>query len=270
MDFNNKNLDSNLENVDEETLKKIQEQNRINQQKVDVNKIMDSVDAPEVEFDDKKFKTGANVGMLAAQFKITADMQDKYDAFNQMADDYFDSKKIDAIQDSRRRDPLTTAINERNDKVETAMQEGTYIDERDKNFFIHTNPQQYENARKEEEAYNKSVETDVKITEINQQKDLNLQQAELDTISQLTGKDEYGVDRKQTPEDIQAIREKMKLIQELKQNTDVESKIKKPESLTTEELVANNMDLKKLQQQLNREYNSINNELTSNSAVKSK
>lgn len=270
MDLNNNILDSNLEKLDEETLKRIEEEKKKNQQSVDVNKVMDSVDAPKVEFEEEKLKTGIDTGLLAAQFRIAAAQQDRYDAFNQMADDYYDSKKIDAIQDSRRRDPLTTAIDERNDKVETAMQQGHFVDQRDKDFMINTNPQQYENARIEQQAYNKGVETDVKITEINQQKDLNLQQAELDTISQLTGKDEYGIDRKQTPEDIQAIREKMKLIQELKQTTNVESQIKKPESLTTEELVANNMDLKQLQQQLNREYKSIGDELINDSLVKSK
>lgn len=38
---------------------------------------------------------GMKVGAAAAEFRLLAEEQDRIDAFNQMADDYFDSKKID-------------------------------------------------------------------------------------------------------------------------------------------------------------------------------
>lgn len=205
---------------------------------------------------------GMKIGTAAAEFRALANEQDQIDAFNQMADDYQDGKKIEAIQESRRRDVLNEAINERNDRVQNAMQQGNFVDSRDKDFLYHTNPQQYEQARVQAEVMNDSVMNDAEISQINQQKDLQLNQAELDVISQLTGKNEFGQDRQQTVEELQALKEKMEIIQQMKANTNVESQIKAPHVMSTEELMQNQIQLQQLQQQLNGEYEEINNNLT--------
>ena len=57
-----------------------------------------------------------------------------------MADDYFDGKKIDQILESRRRDPLNEAIDERDNRVQSAMQQGNFVDTRDKEFLFHKLP----------------------------------------------------------------------------------------------------------------------------------
>lgn len=107
------------------------------------------------------------------------------------------------------------------------MQQGSYVDTRDKDFLFHNNPQQYEQARVQGEVANQGVLNDAKITELNQQKDLQLNQAELDVISQLTGKNEYGQGRQQS----------------------------------IEELMANQIKLQQLHQQLNGEYQELNSSL---------
>ena len=218
----------------------------------------------------KKIINSPDVGLLATQFQMAAAEQDKLDAFNQMADDYFDGKKIDAIFESRRRDPLTNAIDERNDRVQAAMQQGSYVDQRDKDFMINTNIHQLDQAHRQEHAHDKIVDAEIKITEMNQEKSLQLEQAELEAISQLTGTDNYGIPRSQTSEDINAIREKIKLIQEIKQEANLDSQIKLPQSMSTEELMANQMDLQQLQQQLNQEYHNIGNKLINSQKPKAK
>lgn len=204
---------------------------------------------------------GMKVGAVAAEFRLLAEEQDRIDAFNQMADDYFDSKKIDQILESRRRDPLNEAIDERDNRVQSAMQQGNFVDTRDKEFLFHNNPQQYEQARVQGEVANQGVLNDAKITELNQQKDLQLNQAELDVISQLTGKNEYGQERHQSVEELKALKEKMEIIQEMKANTDGSSQIQAPHIMSTEELMANQMNLQQLQQQLNIEYHELNSSL---------
>ena len=60
---------------------------------------------------------GMKVGAAAAEFRLLAEEQDRIDAFNQMADDYFDhkirvslqNKKIDK-QARRKRDSIGKAI----------------------------------------------------------------------------------------------------------------------------------------------------------------
>jgi hypothetical protein len=196
---------------------------------------------------------GMKVGAAAAEFRLLAEEQDRIDAFNQMADDYFDGKKIDQILENRRRDPLNEAIDERDNRVQSAMQQGNFVDTRDKEFLFHSNPQQYEQARVQGEVANQGVLNDAKITELNQ--------AELDVISQLTGKDEYGQERHQTVEELRALKEKMEIIQEMKANTDVSSQIQAPHIMSTEELMVNQMNLQQLQQQLNSEYHELNSSL---------
>lgn len=204
---------------------------------------------------------GMKVGAAAAEFRLLAEEQDRIDAFNQMADDYFDGKKIDQILESRRRDPLNEAIDERDNRVQSAMQQGNFVDTRDKEFLFHNNPQQYEQARVQGEVANQGVLNDAKITELNQQKDLQLNQAELNVISQLTGKNEYGQERHQSVEELKALKEKMEIIQEMKANTDGSSQIQAPHIMSTEELMANQMNLQQLQQQLNSEYHELNSSL---------
>lgn len=205
---------------------------------------------------------GIDVGVAAAEFRLAAAQQDRYDAFNRMADDYFDGKRIEEIQESRRRDTLTDAIDERNNRVQAAMQQGSYVDQRDRDFLAHTNIKQFDEARMQQELHEKDVRNDVKISEINQQKDLQLEQAELDVISQLTGKNEYGQPIQQTAEDIKALRERMSLIQELRTGASLDSRVQKPNVMSTEELMANQIKLQELQQQLGTEYDALGDSLT--------
>ena len=165
-----------------------------------------------------------------------------------MADDYHDGKKIEQILESRRRDTLDAAIDERDNRVQNAMQQGSHVDTRDKDFLFHNNPQQYEQARVQGEIADQGVLNDAKITELNQQKDLQLNQAELDVISQLTGKNEYGQERHQSVEELRALKEKMEIIQGMKAHTDVSSQIKSPKIMSTEELMANQIRLQQLHQ----------------------
>lgn len=204
---------------------------------------------------------GIKIGVAAAEFRTLANEQDRIDAFNQMADDYHDGKKIEQILESRRRDTLDAAIDERDNRVQNAMQQGSHVDTRDKDFLFHNNPQQYEQARVQGEIANQGVLNDAKITQLNQQKDLQLNQAELDVISQLTGKNEYGQERHQSVEELRALKEKMEIIQEMKAHTDVSSQIKSPKIMSTEELMANQIRLQQLHQQLNGEYQELNNSL---------
>lgn len=142
------------------------------------------------------------------------------------------------------------------------MQQGNYVDARDKDFLFHNNPQQYGQARVQGEVANQGVLNDAKITELNQQKDLQLNQAELDVISQLTGKNEYGQERHQSVEELRALKEKMEIIQEMKANTDVSPKpVQAPKIMSTEELMANQIKLQQLHQQLNGEYQELNSSL---------
>ena len=53
----------------------------------------------------------------------------------------------------------------------------------------------------------------------------------------------------------------MEIIQEMKANTDVSSQIQAPHIMSTEELMANQMNLQQLQQQLNSEYHELNSSL---------
>ena len=130
------------------------------------------------------------------------------------------------------------------------MQQGSYVDQRDRDFLAHTNIKQFDEARMQQELHEKDVRNDVKISEINQQKDLQLEQAELDVISQLTGKNEYGQPIQQTAEDIKALRERMSLIQELRAGASLDSRVEKPKVMSTEELMANQIKLQELQQLL--------------------
>lgn len=61
------------------------------------------------------------------------------------------------------------------------------------------------------------------------------------------------------------IKEKMEIIQNMKSNTDVESHIEKPHVMSTEELMVNQIKLQQLHQQLNGEYQDINNNLSGRS-----
>lgn len=88
-----------------------------------------------------------------------------------------------------------------------------------------------------------------------------MNQAELDVISQLTGKNEYGQERHQSVEELKALKEKMEIIQEMKANTDGSLQIQAPHIMSTEELMANQMNLQQLQQQLNSEYHELNSSL---------
>lgn len=204
----------------------------------------------------------SNISSAATNFRFAADAQDKIDAFDQMTNDYFDGKKIDQIIESRRRDPLNQAIDERDNRIQNAMQQGSYVDSRDKNLLFHNNPQQFEQARIQGEVANQGVLADAEITSINQQKDIQLNQAELDVIKQLTGKNDFGQERHQTIEDLQVLREKMKIIQEMKTNTKVSSQIEKPHVMSTEELMANQLQLQQLHQQLGDEYQELNSSLS--------
>ena len=239
-------VDGNYENVNKDVEQYLSEQQKL---QADIGK-------------GKLFSgNGIKIGAAAAEFKTLADEQDRIDAFNQMADDYHDSKKIEQILESRRRDTLDEAIDERDNRVQNAMQQGSHVDARDKNFLFHNNPQQYEQARVQGEVANQGVLNDAKITELNQQKDLQLNQAELDVISQLTGKNEYGQERHQSVEELKALKEKMEIIQEMKANTDVSSQIQAPKVMSTEELMANQIKLQQLHQQLNGEYQELNSSL---------
>ena len=240
-------MDENYKDVNTDINQYLQEQNKLKQDMI------------------KKSPSGldsSNISLMATEFRIAAEAQDKMDAFDQMANDYFDGKKIEQIMDSRRRDPLNQAIDERNNRIQSAMQQGSYVDSREKDFLFHNNPQQYEQARVQGEVINQGVLNDSQITSLNQQKDLQLNQAELDVINQLTGKNEFGQERHQTVEELQALREKMKIIQEMKANTDVSSQIEKPHVMSTEELMANQIKLQQLQQQLNSEYQDLNSSLS--------
>ena len=117
-----------------------------------------------------------------------------------MADDYFDGKKIDQILESRRRDPLNEAIDERDNRVQSALQQGNFVDTRDKEWH-------------------------------------------------------------QYVEELKELKEKMEIIQEMKANTDGSSQIQAPHIMSTEELMANQMNLQQLQQQLNSEYHELNSSL---------
>lgn len=238
-------VDNNYKDINQDVNQYLNEQNKLKQ---DLNK--------------SPLGNSNNISMMAREYDILARQNDRIDAFNQMADDYQDGKTIDSIEESRRRDPLNQAIDERNDRVQGAMQNSQYVDTRDKNFLYHTNPQQYEQSRVQGEVNNQGVLNDAKITELNNQKDLQLNQAELDVISQLTGKNEYGQERHQSPEELKALKEKMKIIQDMKTNTDVSSQIQKPHVMSTEELMANQIKLQQLHQQLNGEYQDINNNLS--------
>lgn len=240
-------MDENYKDVNTDINQYLQEQNKLKQDIIKKSPLgLDS----------------SNISSMATEFRIAAEAQDKMDAFDQMANDYFDGKKIEQIMDSRRRDPLNQAIDERNNRIQSAMQQGSYVDSREKDFLFHNNPQQYEQARVQGEVINQGVLTDSQITSLNQQKDLQLNQAELDVINQLTGKNEFGQERHQTVEELQALREKMKIIQEMKANTDVSSQIEKPHVMSTEELMANQIKLQQLQQQLNSEYQELNSSLS--------
>ena len=92
-----------------------------------------------------------------------------------MADDYFDWKRIEEIKESRRMDTLTDAIDERNNRVQAVMQQGSYVDQRNRDFLAHTNIKQFDELRMQQELHQKDVGNDVKISEINQQKDLQLE-----------------------------------------------------------------------------------------------
>ena len=142
------------------------------------------------------------------------------------------------------------------------MQQGSYVDQRDRDFLAHTNIKQFDEARMQQELHEKDVRNDVKISEINQQKDLQLEQAELDVISQLTGKNEYGQPIQQTAEDIKALRERMSLIQDLRTSSNLDSRVEKPKVMSTEELMANQIKLQELQQQLGTEYDALGDSLT--------
>ena len=240
-------MDENYKDVNTDINQYLQEQNKLKQDIIKKSPLgLDS----------------SNISSMATEFRIAAEAQDKMDAFDQMANDYFDGKKIEQIMDSRRRDPLNQAIDERNNRIQSAMQQGSYVDSREKDFLFHNNPQQYEQARVQGEVINQGVLADSQITSLNQQKDLQLNQAELDVINQLTGKNEFGQERHQTVEELQALREKMKIIQEMKANTDVSSQIEKPHVMSTEELMANQIKLQQLQQQLNSEYQELNSSLS--------
>lgn len=240
-------MDENYKDVNTDINQYLQEQNKLKQDMIKKSPLgLDS----------------SNISSMATEFRIAAEAQDKMDAFDQMANDYFDGKKIEQIMDSRRRDPLNQAIDERNNRIQSAMQQGSYVDSREKDFLFHNNPQQYEQARVQGEVINQGVLADSQITSLNQQKDLQLNQAELDVINQLTGKNEFGQERHQTVEELQALREKMKIIQEMKANTDVSSQIEKPHVMSTEELMANQIKLQQLQQQLNSEYQELNSSLS--------
>ena len=239
-------VDNNYENVNKDIDKYLSEQQKL-QADIGNTKLFSA--------------NGMKVGTAAAEFRLLAEEQDKIDAFNQMADDYQDGKKIEQIMESRRRDVLNEAIDERNNRVQNAMQEGNFVDSRDKDFLFHNNPQQYEQARVQAEVANNGVLNAASITEINHQKDLQLNQAELDVISQLTGKNEYGQERQQSVEELQALKEKMQIIQEMKANTNVESQIKPVQVMSTEELMRNQIGLQQLHQQLNEEYHDLNSSL---------
>jgi len=239
-------VDENYENVNKDIEKYLSEQQKL-QHDIGNSKLFSP--------------NGNKIGAAAAEFRLLANEQDRIDQFNQMADDYQDGKKIEVIQESRRRDVLDEAIDERNNRVQSAMQQGSFVDQRDKDFLYHTNPQQYEQSRLQAEALNNGVVNDARITEINQQKDLQLNQAELDVISQLTGKNEYGQDRQQSVEELRALKEKMEIIQEMKANTNVDSVVQKPHIMSTEEIMANQMNLEQLRQQLGTEYEELNSSL---------
>lgn len=232
---------------------------------LDVNQYLNEQNKLKQDMKKSSLGDSNNISLMAKEYDLLATQNDRVDAFNQMADDYQDGKMINSIEESRRRDPLNQAIDERNDRVQGAMQDGKYVDTRDKNFLYHTNPQQYEQARVQGEISNQSVMNDTKITELNQQKDLQLNQAELDIINQLTAKNEYGQERQQSPEELRALKEKMEIIQNMKSNTDIESHIEKPHVMSTEELMANQIKLQQLHQQLNGEYQDINNNLSGRS-----
>lgn len=239
-------IDGNNQNIDNNTQKYLEEQQKL-----------------KAGIDNSKLFSGNEkiIGPAAAEFDILAKENDRIDDFNQMVNDYWDSKKIDQIFESRRRDPLDDAINERDNKVQNDMIQGNHIDSRDKEFLFHNNPQQYEQARVQGEVANQGVLNDAKITELNQQKELKLNEAELDVITQLSGRNEFGQEIHQTPEEVRALKEKMEVIQEMKENADVSPQIEAPHIMSTEELMANQMNLQQLQQQLNSEYNELNNNL---------
>lgn len=240
-------VDSNYENVNKDVEQYLSEQQKL-QADIGKNKLFSG--------------NGIKIGVAAAEFNALAAENDRIDAFNQMADDYWDGKKIDQILESRRREPLNEAIDERDNRIQNAMQQGNYVDARDKDFLFHNNPQQYGQARVQGEVANQGVLNDAKITELNQQKDLQLNQAELDVISQLTGKNEYGQERHQSVEELRALKEKMEIIQEMKANTDVSPKpVQAPKIMSTEELMANQIKLQQLHQQLNGEYQELNSSL---------
>lgn len=239
-------LDENYKDVNEDVNRYLQEQQKL-QRDMSKGSLL-GVDT-------------SNISSMAAQFRVAAENQDRIDAFEQMANDYHDGKRIEQIMDSRRRDPLNAAINERNDRVQAAMQQGSFVDARDKNFMFHTNPGQYEQASIQADVINQGVVNNANITAINQQKDLQLNQAELDIISQLSGKNEYGQDRQLSVEELSALREKMQLIQDIKATTSLGSQIERPHVMSTEELMENQMRLQQLQQQLSDEYHQINDSL---------
>lgn len=205
---------------------------------------------------------GIKIGVAAAGFKNLAAENDRYDAFNQMVDDYWDGKKMDQILESRRREPLNEAIDERTNRIANAIQQGDYVDARDKDFVYRNNRDKLAEAGALGNARHEGVLNDAHITELNQQKDLQLNQAELDVINQLTGKNEYGQERHQSIEELRALKEKMEIIQEMKARTDVSPKpVQAPKIMSTEELMANQIKLQQLHQQLNGEYQELNSSL---------
>lgn len=174
----------------------------------------------------------------------------------QEVNNYLDRVKIEEIQASRDRDPLTAAIDERTNKLLEQSQNLGYIDKRDKDFIADQNPQAAHLAEVQRDVTYNQAMNDANISQLNTDKELQINQGEMDLIKQATDTSGYysGVPgSKEETQRLYQLNQQMAMIQSIKEQSDFSSHMQQPEVMSTEDMMVNNQALAELYEKLGKQ-----------------